>query len=206
MRAYELPWYKILFSGINWHRYEVYSNQNFSSFSLRKSFVHSCTVFRKLRRPKSYRRSSLLQIFYKIGALKSHAKLTEKHICLRFIFIKVAVWRAATLSKNKLWHSYFPKNFAKFLRAPPVKNTSGQLLLSASITWNAKLLNFSSNFPDFLLTDLLVQLTYAFLLLVKSLQSYKYILTVSQFVDWIIRHQAFWISPSTVSYITKSKI
>lgn len=133
MRAYELPWYKILFSGINWHRYEVYSNQNFSSFSLRKSFIHSCTVFRKLRRPKSYRRSSLLQIFYKIGALKSHAKLTEKHICLRFIFIKVAVWRAATLSKNKLWHSYFPKNFAKFLRAPPVKNTSGQLLLTASI-------------------------------------------------------------------------
>ena len=35
----------------------------------------------------------------------------------------------ATLLKKRLWHRCFPVNSAKFLRAPFLQNTSGQLLL-----------------------------------------------------------------------------
>ena len=34
------------------------------------------------------------------------------------LFNKVAGLRPVTLLKKKLWHRYFPVNFAKFLRAP----------------------------------------------------------------------------------------
>ena len=37
--------------------------------------------------------------------------------------------RPATLFKKRLWHRCFPLNFAKFLRAPFLYNTSGQLIL-----------------------------------------------------------------------------
>ena len=38
---------------------------------------------------------------------------------------KVAV---QALLKKRLWQSSFPVNFAKFLRTPPLQNTSGRLL------------------------------------------------------------------------------
>ena len=37
--------------------------------------------------------------------------------------------RPATLSKKRLWHRCFPVNFPKFVRAPFLQRTSGQLLL-----------------------------------------------------------------------------
>ena len=37
--------------------------------------------------------------------------------------------RPATIFKKRLWHRYFPVNFAKFLRTPFLQNTSGRLLL-----------------------------------------------------------------------------
>ena len=37
--------------------------------------------------------------------------------------------RPATLLKRRLWHRCFPVNFAKFLRAPFIQNTSGRVLL-----------------------------------------------------------------------------
>ena len=40
-----------------------------------------------------------------------------------------AATRAAPLLKTRLWHGYFPVNFAKFLRTPFLHNTSGTLLL-----------------------------------------------------------------------------
>ena len=38
-------------------------------------------------------------------------------------------WRPATLLKKRLQHRCFPVNFAKFLRTPFLRNTSGRLLL-----------------------------------------------------------------------------
>ena len=58
------------------------------------------------------------EVFYKKGVLKNFAKFTGKHLCQSLFFNKVAGIRTATLLKKRLWHKYFPVNFAKFLRAP----------------------------------------------------------------------------------------
>ena len=41
---------------------------------------------------------------------------------------------AATLLKKRLWHRYFPVNFAKFLGTPFSQSTSGRLLLNKQKT------------------------------------------------------------------------
>ena len=93
-----------------------YSPWNF--FCRRKFWV-------KLR--SSHRRCSL-----KKGALRNLAKFTGKHLCPRLLLNKIAGLRPATLLKKSLWHRCFPVNFAKFLRAPFLQNTSGRLLLKVT--------------------------------------------------------------------------
>ena len=61
-------------------------------------------------------RSSRPEVFCKKGVLKNFAKFTGKHLCQNLFFNKVAGLRPATLLKNRLWHRYFPVNFAKSLR------------------------------------------------------------------------------------------
>ena len=76
---------------------------------------------------------NLLTNFYKKqsfeGVLRHFAKFTGKHLCQSLHFNKAAGLRPATLLKKRLWHRYFSVNFEKFLRAPFLQNTSGQLLL-----------------------------------------------------------------------------
>ena len=89
-------------------------------------------------------RSSHRRYSAKKGALSNFVKLTEKHLCQKLFFNKVAdLWQATrgvlwknvlyqisqTLLKNNLWHRCFPVNFAKFLRIPFLQDTSGRLLL-----------------------------------------------------------------------------
>ena len=69
------------------------------------------------------------EVFFKKGVLRSCAKFTGKHMCQSFSLNKDAGLRPATLLKKRLWHRYFPVNFAKFLRTPFLQNTSGRLLL-----------------------------------------------------------------------------
>ena len=78
----------------------------------------------------------------KKGVLKNFAKSTGKHLCQSLFFNKVTGLRSATLLKKRLWHRHFPVNFAKSLRTPFVKNTSGRLLLwtTTSETSNTKYL------------------------------------------------------------------
>ena len=52
------------------------------------------------------------------GVLRNFEKFTGKP-CARVFFTK-----PATLLKKRLWHMYFPVNFAKFLRTPFLQNTS----------------------------------------------------------------------------------
>ena len=54
-------------------------------------------------------------------------------MCLSLISIETADCGAITLSRKRLRHRYFPVNFVKCLRTPPLKNTSGLLLLSLSL-------------------------------------------------------------------------
>ena len=63
------------------------------------------------------------------GVLRNFAKSTGKHLCQSFFFNKVAGLRPTFLFKKRLCHRFFPMNFAKFLRASSLQNTSGRLLL-----------------------------------------------------------------------------
>ena len=49
----------------------------------------------------------------RIGVLRNFTKFTRKHLCQSTFF-----YRPAILLKKRLWHKYFPVNFAKFLRTP----------------------------------------------------------------------------------------
>ena len=51
---------------------------------------------------------------------------SHENTCARLCFlIKWQAWRPTTLLKKRLWHKRFPVNFAKFLKTPFFKNTSG---------------------------------------------------------------------------------
>ena len=73
-------------------------------------------------------RSSCSQLFFKISALQNFSKFTGKHLLQSLFFNKKSL-RLATSLKKRLWHSYFPVNFAKFLRTPFLKKQLRWLLL-----------------------------------------------------------------------------
>ena len=60
-------------------------------------------------------------VLRKKGFPRNFAKFTGKHLCQSFFFDRVAGLRPSTLLKKRLWHRCFPLNFAKFLRAPFLK-------------------------------------------------------------------------------------
>ena len=63
-------------------------------------------------------RSSRAEVFCKKGILRNFAKFTGKHLCQSLFLKKIVGPRPAILLKRRLWHRYFPANFAKFLRTP----------------------------------------------------------------------------------------
>ena len=64
-----------------------------------------------------FSRSSCLQIFLKIGILKSFANFTGKHLCWS-LFLKNLQAEGLQFHKKRLQRRYFPVKFAKFLRTP----------------------------------------------------------------------------------------
>ena len=74
-------------------------------------------------------RSSHQRCSMKKGVLRNFTKFTGKHLRQSLFFNEVAGLRPATLLKKRLWRRCFPVNFAKFLRTPFLRNTSGRLLL-----------------------------------------------------------------------------
>ena len=77
-------------------------------------------------------RSSRPEVFYKKDVFRNFAKFKGKHLCKSLFFNKVAGLRPATLLKKRLWHRYFPVNFAKFLRTPFLTEYLQWLLLTIS--------------------------------------------------------------------------
>ena len=61
---------------------------------------------------------SCLQMFFKIGVLKSFSNFTGKHSCWSLFLKKLASSRPATLyyCKKRLQHRCFPMRFIKFLK------------------------------------------------------------------------------------------
>ena len=78
------------------------------------------------------RRSHRWGSVIKNGVLRSFAKFAGKHLCQSFFCNKVAGQACNSIKKDRLWHSYFPVNFAKFLRTPFLQNISRRLLLQLS--------------------------------------------------------------------------
>ena len=63
----------------------------------------------------------------KKDVLRNFTKFRGKHLCQSLFFNKVP--GHGSLLKKRLWHRCFPINFAKFLRIPFLRNTSGRRLL-----------------------------------------------------------------------------
>ena len=74
-------------------------------------------------------RSSRPKVFLKKTVLENFAKFTGKYHGWGLIFDKVSGLRPATLLKKRLRYRCFPVNYAKFLRALFLQNTSGRVLL-----------------------------------------------------------------------------
>ena len=67
--------------------------------------------------------------------IKNFTKFTGKHLCQSLFFNKVAGLRTGTLLKERLWHSCFPVNFAKFVRTPFLTEHLRWLLLYLVYTY-----------------------------------------------------------------------
>ena len=93
-------------------------------------FGYQVKIFYLLTFCLAQNRSSHQRCSMKNGVLRNFTKFTGKHMCQSLFFNTVAYLSPATLLKKRLWHRYFPVNFAKFLRTPFLKNTSGRLLRS----------------------------------------------------------------------------
>ena len=69
-------------------------------------------------------RCSVKKVFLKISQISQ-----EKDLCWSLFFNKVVGPLAATIFKERLQHRRFPVKFAKFLRAPILKNICERLIL-----------------------------------------------------------------------------
>ena len=86
----------------------------------------------------NFRNGSRRRCSVRKGIHRNFTKFTGKHLCHSLFLNKVSGLRPATLLKKKLWHSYFPVNFMKFLRTPFLQNTSGRLLLELLFSVNER--------------------------------------------------------------------
>ena len=59
----------------------------------------------------------------------NYRRYSIKKLFIKFCEFHSKQFRPGTLLKKRLWHTYFPLNFSKFLRPHFLQNTSGQLFL-----------------------------------------------------------------------------
>ena len=80
--------------------------------------VKLANIAKFLRKPiwRTAARNSRPKVFFKKSVLRNFAKFIGKHLRQNLVYNKVA--DPATLLKKRLWHRWFPVNFAKFLRTP----------------------------------------------------------------------------------------
>ena len=71
-------------------------------------------------------RCSMKKVFLEIS------QNSQENTCARVSFLITFFNKSATLLKKRLWHSYFPVNYAKFLRTPFFTEYLRCLLLKCS--------------------------------------------------------------------------
>ena len=101
-----------------WKNWKDWKNWSVLYGALKLSFNFIIFLFHSVNLnyfQKTYR-SSLSNIFFKIGALKYFAKCTGKHQCWGLFFNEAAGLRPTTLLKRDSGIGVFPANFSKFLR------------------------------------------------------------------------------------------
>ena len=105
-----------------WHLCQIHT---FSNSLNDKEMITSHFFMIKMLRLWSYNFQKQPHVLWKQrrysmkkAVLRNFAKFTGKHLCRSLFFNNVTGLRPATLLKKRLWHSYFPVNFAKFLGTP----------------------------------------------------------------------------------------
>ena len=82
-------------------------------------------------------RSSLSQMFFKIGVLKNFIIFTGKHLC-RSLFNKDTGLKACNIIKERLQRKCFPVNIGKFQRTFILKIIWERMLLEVRSSQNGK--------------------------------------------------------------------
>ena len=121
--------------------------------------------------------SKYLQVlFVDISIKTTEAANVGVHLCQSLFFNK-----PASLLKKRLWHRYFPVNFAKFLRTHFLQNTSWWLLLKQTL--------LSQIFSHFLLFFQLLLLDSNFLLCPVYLLAYGTSDNETPPIAWVLTGQ-----------------
>ena len=103
--------------------YQGVRNVRFGKFSVLCFLVTPVLRFALLPYYRGTQRSSYPEVVCNEGVFKKFRKFTGTHLCLVRFFNKITDHQHRTLD------NWFPVNFAKFLKATFLQNTSGWLLL-----------------------------------------------------------------------------
>ena len=115
--------YKTVFSIVRaslWKSQKDPTKQSFKIYKWNSMLYRKCHISKNSENWNGQRekiRSSRPKVFCKKCVLRIFTKFTGKHLCQSLFLIKLRP-QACSFIKKRLWHSYFPVNFMKFLRTP----------------------------------------------------------------------------------------
>ena len=131
-------------------------------------------------------RSSRVEMFCKKGVLRTFEKFRRIYLCQGLFFSKVAGLKPATLLllKKRLWHGWFPVNFAKFLRTP---------LVAASVTYRNILINFIVTLFIRCKFKWAISVKYQLHLYLPRFQNFDFQdFLGTPYINWFLTKQHFW--------------
>ena len=100
---------------------------NTPSYISKKRVTEKSKGYVRWKDRSSHQGCPMKEVFLKIS------QNSQENTCARVSFLI----KLLDLLKNRLWHSCFPVDFAKFLRTPFLENTFGLLLLEGErLSWN----------------------------------------------------------------------
>ena len=73
-------------------------------------------------------------MFFKESVVRNFAEFTRKRLCRNLFFDKLKLCKSSTSSKTSLQRKLFLVTFAKFVRTPFLRTTTGRLLLIIAVS------------------------------------------------------------------------
>ena len=92
--------------------------------------LHQVKHFHKVQYTGSHHKCSI-----KKCVLRYLAKSQKKHLCYSLFFNKVVGVKPATLLKKRLWHSWFPVSFVKFLKKSFYRTPLDDRIRTSATCW-----------------------------------------------------------------------